>query len=250
VCRVQMRANMSSYLKSLSPEDMANIQRQKAEYAKSSSSDRSRSSATPSSVRPAPGGGGGGVQLQDLSEAQLDELVQAILSNPEYARNMLRSQSGLGYMSSEQIDKQINMLRQLDKATMKATIQAAVRMQKLCQPLIHVYNRCDVVTSGYAKYIFGVLAIVICIVLAYCLWHMLHFVVSWVLRAMNIYLYREKEEPKPAESPLDLSSFLGNSDGDIRPAVSQFMGSTANSAEASPPASGRKRFPGEDEFEF
>ena len=155
-----MRENMAQYLKSLSPQDFENIKKQKGGIAPSSSQPHSSDRS--------------GIQLQDLSEEQLDDLVQAIIANPERARNILRSSSGLGHISSEQIDKQIEMLRGLDADSMKATIKAVVKMQKMCQPLIALYNRCDAATRGYAKYVFGLIMLVVCVCLAFVIWQVLN----------------------------------------------------------------------------
>ena len=189
---------MSQYLQSLSSDDFANI---RAQMGGAGAVPPRAPSAMSSSSSPSTGGGG--IKLVDMTEEQLDEMVQAIIANPEYARNMMRSQSGLGYISSDQIDKQIEGLRRLDKDTMKATIKAVIRMQKLCQPLLGLYNKCEAATGGYAKYIFGVLALVLCAGVLYLLWRAIHFVVLILLQTFNLYQSAAPSPNSPMLDPLD-----------------------------------------------
>jgi hypothetical protein len=115
----------------------------------------------------------------DLLDHQLESFIKSMRDNPTYARNFVRSQSGMSHLSDANIDEQLKIMKQIDPSTLKDILKFVQYVQQKSIPLQNLYKRVDKVTGGRAKYIVIAILVIVALFMLKVAWMVINGVFAW-----------------------------------------------------------------------
>ena len=166
-------------------------------------------------------------------ESQIASMAKMLKTNPVLFKKMMKQQGGMfANQTDEQIDSYIQQLSQMDEKQLKQIFTTGTWLQQYAGPAKEMYDKVDKATYGCARYILGIIVLIIgyyCVIFG---WYVLKNVFS-MLRYLFYLVTGVSAGSKAAAGVADSAADIAKT------AISD----TAKVAEDIPAATG-------DEFEF
>lgn len=115
----------------------------------------------------------------NMLDDQLEGFIKSMRENPAYARSFVRSQPGMSHLTDAEIDEQLNVMKQLDPATLTKLLKFVQYIQQKTIPLQDLYAKTNRATGGKAKYIVIVIVVVVTLLVLKASWMGISALFAW-----------------------------------------------------------------------
>lgn len=109
-------------------------------------------------------------------DAQIEAMCKLVKTNPGLFKTMMKSNGMFANQTEEQLDAYIEQFKTMDPRSLKTLIAGTSMIQKYRKPFEDIYNRVDKATFGCAKYILGVLVIILLYFILRFVWFAIKFI--------------------------------------------------------------------------